>query len=397
MTVPALVADPQLRLLQAEVAYPSVTLLMPTVPASHLARGDQRTLARMAAAAVVRLADELEPTELATITARRSPTPSAPLGAAGTDLGLAVLVSPRRCESIALPFAPRARVIVDPTFATRDLVAARSARPRYRTLVLSAARFRLPRRTGSPFGRPDAARVAPGRPRLAPSRARTAPRAGGRFRRDRRRRGRPEAWRSRDRAAAAVVTEAEAGLDVLQRRRRLPIVLVGDPRVIRRFAAATAHRADIVGSVAGTHIHDRPARLALLAAAHIDAWVAARHAAIVSQLDAAGRSGRLQWGLADAWAAALAGQVERLWVADDYAPAARPAGGGTRLTLTADRHAPDVIDDTVDDLIEIVELMGGTAHQVPTAALPSEQEPVAVLLRSRRHHGRPPPRTSSHS
>ncbi|MGI8752072.1 MAG: hypothetical protein ACR2MN_07130 [Acidimicrobiales bacterium] len=119
MTVLATFITNQPRTLADRVAEPSVMILLPTTPGRHLTDADRRYLGRLSEIAIKRLRADLDPTTLATIQARLN-TALGAAGAAGTDEGLGVLVSPQCCESILLPLAPRPRVIIDPTVATRE-------------------------------------------------------------------------------------------------------------------------------------------------------------------------------------------------------------------------------------------------------------------------------------
>jgi hypothetical protein len=57
--------------------------------------------------------------------------------------GLALFASRDVATAVHLPFRPRARVVIDATFATRDLVFSLNRSPRYRVLVLTEKPARL--------------------------------------------------------------------------------------------------------------------------------------------------------------------------------------------------------------------------------------------------------------
>ena len=57
--------------------------------------------------------------------------------------GLALFASRDVATAVHLPFRPRARIVIDATFATRDLVYALNRSPRYRVLVLTEKPTRL--------------------------------------------------------------------------------------------------------------------------------------------------------------------------------------------------------------------------------------------------------------
>jgi len=57
--------------------------------------------------------------------------------------GLALFASREIATALQLPLRPRARVVIDATFATRDLVDSLNRSPRYRVLVLTETPTRL--------------------------------------------------------------------------------------------------------------------------------------------------------------------------------------------------------------------------------------------------------------
>ena len=101
-----------------------------------------------------------------------------------TDRGLAILASPQGAHLLHLRVAPRDRVVLDPTFATRDLVRSAAEDPAFLTLVIDGRAARLlhygQRYTRPILGhdfpmiRPDEGRRRP-RAAAATERARNAP------------------------------------------------------------------------------------------------------------------------------------------------------------------------------------------------------------------------------
>jgi hypothetical protein len=102
----------------SQVAFPSLTLLMATTPAAHLTAGDRCSLRQLADTAEECVSADLDPFTLNAIRSHLS-TAVGSAAAAGTDQGLAVQVSPRRCRSVLLPFTPRPLVIVESSDATQ--------------------------------------------------------------------------------------------------------------------------------------------------------------------------------------------------------------------------------------------------------------------------------------
>ena len=83
-----------------------------------------------------------------------------------------------------------------------------------------------------------------------------------------------------------------------------------------------------------------------------------------------------------AWRAARWERPELLAVEEDYFFPARLDADGDGLTPATDVDHPEVIDDIVDELIEIVLARGGWIALLPTGALPAGTH-LALTLRNR--------------
>lgn len=130
-----------MRALQQMSSYPSVSLLLTTTPGHRLNSADAATLDRLAANAKARLAHEehesapelLYALDTLLDLARTSPVRQA----------LALFVSEDYWTKIDLEVPVEDRCVIDPTFATRDLVCSLQATPRHNVLLLGAHEARL--------------------------------------------------------------------------------------------------------------------------------------------------------------------------------------------------------------------------------------------------------------
>src|SRR5512139_2603084 len=125
----------QVTALQSVREYPAISLLLTTTPGATLAHADALRLEGLAGQAVERVRAELRPEAAAPAVrrlrdlvdeARRGPTTAA----------LAVYASASTGALVRLPLPVRDRAVVDPTFATRDLVRALHRTPRHLVLAL---------------------------------------------------------------------------------------------------------------------------------------------------------------------------------------------------------------------------------------------------------------------
>lgn len=129
-------------LLQVIRDYPAVTLLMCTTPATVMTRDDATALRGMARRAAERLRrEDLGAVEGAVIAAMERLTAQAATGP--TSTAIAVYASRATAEIHRLPVSVRDRVVIDPTFATRDLIRALHRTPRHVVLVLTSREARL--------------------------------------------------------------------------------------------------------------------------------------------------------------------------------------------------------------------------------------------------------------
>ena len=124
----------------------------------------------------------------------------------------------------------------------------------------------------------------------------------------------------------------------------------------------------VVGTIAGNHDTTSVARLDALSAPVIDAHRRAERHAALARLTATDPARRV-FGIDRVWSAAGAGRIELLCVEAGFVYPARPdlARGGLQPADVVDR--PEVLDDAVDEIIEMVRLGDGRVVTVRDGAL----------------------------
>lgn len=290
-------------------------------------------------------------------------------GVAAIDLrnpsdGVAVFVTPAETHVLALPFTVPERVVVDSTFETRDLARGLARSPRYRVLALAEKPTRLFEGTHSTLseirtgGFPMFVEGARGEPLESGGYVTHASRTEEQHR---------QFFRRVDRALAEL-----AGTEPL------PIVVAGPERDLAYFDDVTEHGDWIVGRLVGSHAVTAPDRLAHLADPVVDEYLAGQRARIVLELVEAVGSARAIVGIKPVWERAVEGRGRVLVVEEDFEYPARIVDGG--LEPAGDVDAPEVVDDAVDELVEIVLGEGGEVVFVEPGGL-GEHGPVALLLR----------------
>jgi hypothetical protein len=245
-----MISRSDLQRLQAHRDYPSVSLMAPTHRTAPAMEKDRIVVKNLQTKAVERLETELGKREVAKVVANLAKLVDKIDWEHALD-GIALYASKEMAIAIPLPFKVRARMQVDETFATRDLVYTLNRAPRYRVLVLSekptrlfdASTTNLEEHRTKPFPMihkgPGGAGKLPGGPGINRSAV-------------------------RDEAQAEFFRKVDTALHEIQKLDPLPVVLVGVERYLAFYQSITQNAESIVGMVAGSHDSTPPSTLGKL-------------------------------------------------------------------------------------------------------------------------------------
>lgn len=335
--------------LQSLRSYPSVSLLVPTTPGSTLAFDDVERVHALVARADRRLRGDVPDAvrhqvidrlhDLATEAASRP-----------VQRGLALFASPSIAESVVLAGPVRPRVVIDETFATRDLVVELHRTVRFAVAIVSERHLAV--LAGDPL---EVVGWTAG------SGSDDAPV--------------PVAEREPDEAAATWLRRAARNVDGLVGPTGRPLVLAGVDRTVATVASHLA--TPVVGTVAGNHDRSPSDDLHRRAWPIIERWLADQEQAALAQLEQARSARRYAGGIDETWTLAEDGRVALLLAERGFEYPARAAVHG--LVPADDAEEPGVIDDAVDELIEAVLARGGDALLVPDGSLADCGRVAAVL------------------
>lgn len=328
--------------LQRLTAYPSVTLLMPTNPSDPMRDVDIRQLEALVEEADRRLrGDVSEPERSQVINRLRALVVEATMHRA--TRAIAICASPEYGAVVHLGRTVRQRVVVDNTFATRDMVADLNRTAAFRVVTVSDQKARL---------------LVGDRHRLAEIRNAQWPMMRDEL-------DSATTWHQ------AMVEEIETEC----RDHAVPVILAGVTRTVRKVTKAL--RLEPIATIAGAHDRTSWAELHQMAWPEVVDWMRSDGARAMSSLAEARSAKRFAGGLDEVWALAHDGRVQLLVVEDDYDVPARLQDG--RIVRVDDREAPGVMDDAVDELIEAVMRNGGDAVIVPPESLAHHDHVAAVL------------------
>lgn len=277
---------------------------------------------------------------------------------------LAVYVNAEMSSAVGLAIEVRERVVVDETFATRDLVAADLRQPRYWVLALTLDEPRLLHAHGGrlheqPLDLNDRAEH--------PSTGRTG---RGRDRSDVIDAQRIRRLRAIDMAITSTLADNTD-----------PLVVVGLEPTLSRFLGRTRHIARIEGVIRRAPARDRRALVDSVAPA-VAEMLTERRLAALDDLDRAVSRGSAESGIEQVWRAVRRNPGLLLVEATFEQPAR--VDTNARLELVDHAADPGVIDDAVDEVIEAVVAAGGRVEIVPDGLLSVHRRIAFVPAQPRR-------------
>jgi hypothetical protein len=355
-----------LRALQGVNEYPSVSILAPTHRTSPDNKADPIRVKNLVTEAKNRLLGEFSAREMEPLFVNLDGLVE------GIDYehlldGLALYVNQDLARAFTLPFTVTERVVVDPTFATRDLVFAFNRTPGYRVLALSEKDTRLFEGLGAGVeelrggGFPMRHEGAGGATRLP---------------------GGPGVNTSaqRDEAHREFFRAVDERFGVFQKEDKLPLVVVGVDRYLAFFREVSRHTTDIAGTVEGNYDTASEYEMAQLVRPVMQTYMAQLRSYALERLDAAVGAQRSSSTIGEVWRMAKEGRGDTLLVELDFHYPATMDETGMILSPAEDASAPGVIDDAVDEVIEVVMAMGGSVVFVDNGALAQHQR-IALILR----------------
>lgn len=350
--------------LQAVREYPSVSLLAPTHRTAPANKRDRIVVKNLLSKGIARLEKEFGKRAAAPVVKNLKKL------VAGLDWnhlqdGLALFANRGEATAIELPFRVKPRVMVDETFATRDLVYTLNRAPRYRVLVLTEKPTRLFEARANqlkevrekPFplvhkGPGGAARL-PGGIGVNPSAV-------------------------RDEAHRQFFRKVDAALAEFQKGDRAPLVVVGVDRYLAFYREVTADPEAIVGMVTGSHDAPNPRDLGKLVWPVFQAGSTRQRAEALVRLGEAVSANRHASGIDQVWRAAFDNRCQTLLVETDFVYPADRSPEGDRL-LPYSGQGPAALDDAVDEVIEKVIAGGGAVFFYDPGVLDLHQRIAAIL------------------
>lgn len=355
-----------IRLLQEIRGYPALSILVPTHRTSPDNKQDPIRVKNAVTEATNRLLSEFSKREIQGLLANLERVVGE-IDYPHTLDGLAIFVNNDFGRKFYLPFPVAERVVVDETFATRDLVMTMNRSPRYWVLLLSTNATRLfeglrdtlvevtehrfPLRHSGPGG-PD------------------VPLPGGFG-------VRKSAYR--DEYMRKFYREVDAALTEVLKEDPLPVAAIGVDRNLSFLNEVTDNRSAIVATVQGNYDQASPHELGQLLWPVVLEKMRERRRQALEELEAAFSAQRVAVGIEEAWRMAHMGRGQTLLVEEDFHYPGRTDDTGFLLYPAEDPTAAGVMDDAVDDLVEEVLRKGGQVFFMEPGMLEKYQRAALIL------------------
>ncbi|MGQ9683860.1 MAG: AOC03_06830 family ribosome hibernation factor [Anaerolineae bacterium] len=354
------------QLLQSVRGYPAVSILLPTHRHSPANQQDPIRVKNLVRQAADRLLAELPKREVEPLLMRLQALTDKIDYLHALD-GLALFAHRDWARAFYLPFAVRERVVIDETFATRDLVFALNRSPRYWVLALSEKPTRLYEGL-----RDSLVEVTTGGFPM------THEGPGGELKLP----GGVAVHKSayRDERHRQFFRQVDEAFGRLAASDPLPLAVVGVDRFLAFYDQVTKHKNLIATTVTGSHDKTPAHELAALVWPLVQANLALRRNTVLQELEAAVSARQYASGIGEVWRLAQEGRAAALVVEENYRCPARIDPTGQHLMPADDPEAPNLIDDAVDEIIETVLAKGGRVVFVDDGALAIHQR-IALMLR----------------
>ncbi|MFO0956217.1 MAG: hypothetical protein U0800_01990 [Isosphaeraceae bacterium] len=354
----------ELKRLQSHYEYPSISVLAPMHRTAPGNKKDPIVIKNLVAKGIDRLSGEFKKREVEGLVKNLKKLADKIDYQHSLD-GVALFASKDTAVEVPLPFRVKARVALDATFATRDLVYALNRAPRYRVLVLTekptrlfeASTKNLVEVAAKPF---PMIHTGPGGESKLP--------------------GGPGVNRSgaRDESHRQFFRKVDEALGAIQKEDPLPIVLVGVDRFLAFYQEVTQHNDAIVGMIQGSHDKPNARDLGKLAWPVFQAGSTLRRMKALGRLNEAVKANRHASGVAQAWRAAFEKKIQTLLVEADFRYPADLAPDGDHLVAYTGK-GPAALDDAVDELIERTMAEGGEVFFYEPGLLEGHQQIAAIL------------------
>jgi PAS domain-containing protein len=340
--------------------YPSISILLPTHRTSPDNNIDAMLLKKLLREAETRLFAEFEKRKISGLISKLRKI------IASIDIrhnldGLAIYVNPRFEKIIRLPFPVKERVIIDDTFATRDIIRAMNRGLNYYTLSLSADFVRLFEAHRESFTEITES----GFPFVNPFER------GSNL---------DESTSQKEQRLKEFFNNVDKTFQKIYHNHPMNLVLAGVERNLSFYRKQADMKEIFITTVEGNYDHTSAHDLGKIVWPLVKETMSVKRRKVIKQMEEALGVKKLVSGIEEVWNLAIQNRGQILVVEEDYRQAAIIHPADNSVTFTDESDKPGVTDDLVDEIAEKVISTGGRVVFVDNGAL-KKYDRIGLILK----------------
>ena len=348
------------KIIKNQVDYPNVSILLPTHKTSPDNIQDMMVLKKLSREAENRLREEFSKREIRELLGKLNKTVESIDVRKNLD-GMAIFVNNSFEKVVRLPFPVKERVIIDRSFATRDLIRAINRGINYYTLSISAGFVRLFEAHRDKFSEITEG----GFPYANPF-----PRGTNL----------EESTSLKEARLKEFFNMVDKSFSLIINQHPMEWVIAGVERNIALYRDLSGLSDKVITAVEGNYDTASPHELATVVWPQVKNAMAAKRRKVLSRLDEALGRKKLATGIDEVWNLSLQGRGELLVVEEDYQQAARISKNGNSVTMVDKHGITGITDDLVDEIAEKVVSTGGRVIFAENGSL-KKYNHIALILK----------------
>lgn len=349
-----------LKIIKNQADYPNISILLSTHKTSPDNSHDKKLLKNLSKQAERRLMSEFNKREIKGLIDKLHKTVESVDVRHNLD-GLALFVNKKFEKVVRLPFPVRERVIIDESFATRDLIRAVNRGVNYYTISISAGYVRLFEahrdkfqeitEGGFPFANPFE--------------------RGSNL---------EESTSHREARLREFFNMVDKTFLQIHHQHPMKLVLAGVEKNISLYREITEINGEIIAAAEGNYDSAAPHEVAEVVWPLVREVMAIKRQQVVSKLDEAISRQRLVSGLEEVWKLASQNRGELLVVEEDFQQAAKINSRLDSITLVNNNSKSGATEDLVDEIAEKVVSTGGRVVFADNGSL-NKYDHIALVLK----------------
>lgn len=345
--------------------YPCISIILPTHRTAPENKQDAIRLKNLLKEAEQRLSQEFDQKEVRQLIERINSV-TEEIDHNYTLDGLAVFVNKNFSGKFDLPFPVKEQLVIDETFATRNLIYALNRSPKYWVLVLSEKPTRLYEGLRNQLTEVNNEHF----PIYFQETTWDEPLRVGEI---------TNLSAYQDEKSRQFFKKVDKIFKGMNTEEQLPLVVTGIGRDLSFFNDITENKQQIIAQLEGSYDKTSPHELSKLVWPLVLKAIEKSKVSLLNELDQAVDSNKYSSGIQQCWRRASEGRIQTLLVEKDFHYPGILSDDKLTIYPSESADQPGVIEDAVDELIEMVIQKKGKAAFVENGSLAVHQQIAAIL------------------